>query len=211
MYCLIASKFGEVKYFIINSKYGVQMKKKLREQILGRRKGLARSEVLAKSMLIKHRLFASSWYRDACNILFYVSYNNEVNTHDMLQESLVNGKNVIVPKTDTQNKALICSRFLSWDDLCLGAFSIFEPKDDCVREVPFSSIDLFIIPGVVFDCKGNRIGHGGGYYDRLLQSRCHAHRIGLAFELQIVESIPVETHDIKVEKIITEERIIDCF
>jgi 5-formyltetrahydrofolate cyclo-ligase len=199
-----------VKFYIINSKLGVQMKKTLREQLLSRRKALAHAEVLAKSMKIKHRLFASPWYRDACTILFYVSYNNEVSTHEMIQESLINGKNVIVPKINTQNKALIISRLLCWDDLCPGVYSILEPKNDCVREVPVSSIDLCIIPGVVFDCKGNRIGHGGGYYDRLLQTKCHAHRIGLAFELQIVKSIPVERHDVKVETIITEERVIDC-
>jgi 5-formyltetrahydrofolate cyclo-ligase len=68
-----------------------------------------------------------------------------------------------------------------------------------------------IIPGVAFDSHGNRIGHGMGYYDRLLQKKMSAHCLGLAFELQIVESIPTEKHDVKVEKIVTEERIIICY
>jgi 5-formyltetrahydrofolate cyclo-ligase len=186
------------------------MKKKLREQIHNQRKALTHSEVLEKSIQIKQRLFSTSWYHDAHTILFYVSFNNEVCTHDMIHESLKNEKNVFVPKTDTQKKTLLLSRLLKWDDLCQGNYSILEPKDDCTRVEPVSSIDLFIIPGVVFDCNGNRIGHGGGYYDRLLQTSSRAHLIGLAFELQIVESIPSEMHDIKVEKIITEKRIIDC-
>lgn len=186
------------------------MKKTLREQFLMKRAALTRSEVLERSLQIKHRLFASSWYRNARTILYYVSYDNEVGTHDMIQESLMNGKNVIVPKTDTRKKSLILSKLLRWEDLHLGSYSILEPREECVREVPVSSIDLLIIPGVVFDCQGNRIGHGMGYYDRLLMNKHRAHSVGLAFELQIIDKIPTEKHDIKVEKIVTEERIITC-
>jgi 5-formyltetrahydrofolate cyclo-ligase len=186
------------------------MKKTLREQILSTRKALAHSEVLAKSIKIKRRLFASPWYQEARTILFYVSYDNEVNTHEMIQESLLKGKNVIVPKMNTPKKELLMSKLVCWEDLCPGEYSILEPKNDCVREVPLTSIDLCIIPGVAFDGEGNRIGHGGGYYDRLFQTKCVAHRIGLAFEFQIVNTIPAEKHDVKVEKIITEERVIDC-
>lgn len=186
------------------------MKRKLREQILCKRKAMVCSEVEQKSREIKKRLFSSSWYKDATCILFYVSFNNEVNTHTMIQESFDKGKKIIIPKIDIKKKALILSRLINWDDLCPGSYSILEPKDTCVTKVPFSSIDLCIIPGIVFDCEGNRIGYGGGYYDRLLQSKCTAHRIGLAFELQIVKSIPAEPHDKKVEGIITENRIIVC-
>lgn len=186
------------------------MKKQLREQIINRRKSLIYSEVQHKSAMIQQRLFSTSWYKNASCILFYVSYNNEVNTHNMIKETLRRDKTVIVPKTDTEKKTLILSKLESWDDLCLGSYSILEPKDHCVRDTALSSIDLCIIPGVVFDCEGNRIGHGGGYYDRLFQNTCHAHRVGLAFEFQIVNTIPSEPHDIKVEKIITEERAIDC-
>jgi 5-formyltetrahydrofolate cyclo-ligase len=128
----------------------------------------------------------------------------------MIQESLDKGKTVMVPKIDTHNKTLLISVLSCWDDLCLGPHSILEPKDDCVREVPLSSIDLCIVPGIVFDSEGNRIGHGGGYYDRLLKKKCPAHRIGLAFELQVINRIPAEPHDEKVEMIITEERTIVC-
>lgn len=186
------------------------MKKILREQILKRRMALAPSEVLEKSVLIQQRLFNSSWYQDAHTILFYVSYNNEVHTHVMVQDSLLHGKTVIVPKTDTKNKTLILSALFSWDDLCPGAYTILEPREKCIKEVLLASIDLCIIPGVVFDCNGNRIGYGGGYYDRLFKTRNHAHRIGLAFEVQIVSTIPSERHDVQVDKIITEERIIEC-
>jgi len=73
-----------------------------------------------------------------------------------------------------------------------GAYNILEPRQECFNEVPLESIDLIIIPGIAFDCKGNRIGHGMGYYDRLLKKKNHTHRFGLAFEFQIVEIIPSE-------------------
>jgi 5-formyltetrahydrofolate cyclo-ligase len=186
------------------------MKQQLRKQILQKRNTLTRKEVLEKSMKIQHHLMNFSWYQEAMCILFYVSFHNEVHTHEMIQESLKNGKHVVVPKTDCQNKELILSTLSCWDDLCSGSYSILEPRDDCIKKVPLTSIDLCIIPGVVFDSQGNRIGHGGGYYDRLFQMNSQAHRLGLAYELQIVPSIPIEAHDIKVEKIITEKRIIDC-
>ena len=186
------------------------MKKSLREQFLIKRKDLPKSEVKKKSTQIQRRLFSLPWYRTAHKILFYVSYDNEVNTHDMIKKSLMSGKTVIVPKTDTQKKTLCLSKLLSWDDLSPCAYSILEPREDCIREVPVSSVELFIIPGVAFDLCGNRIGHGMGYYDRLLKNTVQAHSIGLAFECQIIKSIPAEEHDEKVEMIVTEDRSIHC-
>lgn len=184
------------------------MKKSLREQFLIKRKGLSKSEVDEKSCQIQLRLFSTPWYQTAHNILFYVSYDNEVHTHDMIKESLQNGKTVLVPKCDIQKKTLCVSKLTCWDDLSTGAYSILEPRNDCIHEVPVSSIELVIVPGVVFDLYGNRIGHGMGFYDRLLKNSTKAHSIGLAFEYQIVELIPPEEHDEKVDLIITEDRII---
>ena len=186
------------------------MKKSLREQFLIKRKELSKTEVNEKSCQIQHRLFSLPWYRTAKNILFYVSYDKEVDTHEMIKESLLNGKTVLVPKTNTQKKTICVSKLLSWNDLSPCAYSILEPREDCIREVPVSSVELLIVPGVVFDLCGNRIGHGMGYYDRLLKNTPQTHTLGLAFECQIIESIPAEEHDEKVEMILTEDRIIRC-
>jgi 5-formyltetrahydrofolate cyclo-ligase len=129
----------------------------------------------------------------------------------MIKESLEIKKQVVVPKTDRNKRTILCSALTKWDDLSAGAYKILEPKQECLNEVSPESIDLIIIPGIAFDYHGNRIGHGMGYYDRLLKKKINAHRLGLAFELQIVENIPTELHDVKVEKIVTEERIITCF
>lgn len=186
------------------------MKKSLREQFLIKRKELSKSDVTKKSLQIQHRLFSVPWYRTAQNILFYVSYDNEVETHSMIKDSLKNGKTVLVPKTSIQKKTICVSKLLRWDDLNPGAYSILEPREDCIREVPVSSVELLIVPGVVFDVCGHRIGHGMGYYDRLLKHTIRAHSIGLAFEYQIIKAIPAEEHDEKVQMVVTEDRIIQC-
>ncbi len=187
------------------------MKKDIRSTILKKRNSMPLSEVQKKSKLIKEQVFHMEEFKEAKIILFYVSYDNEVNTHEMIKESLGMRKQVVVPKTDMNNRTIICSSLTKWDDLLSGAYNILEPRQECVNEVSPESIDLMIVPGVAFDCQGNRIGHGMGYYDRLLQKKMRAHYFGLAFELQIVKNIPSEKHDIKVEKIVTEERIIICY
>jgi 5-formyltetrahydrofolate cyclo-ligase len=187
------------------------MKKDIRSTILKKRSSMPLSEVRKKSKLIKEQVFHMEEFEEAKTILFYVSYDNEVYTHEMIKESLGMKKQVVVPKTDKNNRTIICSLLTKWDDLFSGAYNILEPRQECVNEVSPESIDLMIIPGVAFDCQGNRIGHGMGYYDRLLQKKMRAHCLGLAFELQIVESISSEKHDVKVEKIVTEERIIICY
>ena len=184
------------------------MKNSLREQFLKKRKELTKSKLITNSRQIKQLLFSTTWYRSASKILFYVSFNNEVSTHEMIKDALLNGKTVLVPKCDTEKNTLCISHLIHWADLEKGAYSILEPRQDCLRVVPVSSVDLIIVPGVVFDTKGNRIGYGKGFYDRLLQEAKNAYSIGLAFESQIIESIPSEEHDEKVDIIITEDRII---
>jgi 5-formyltetrahydrofolate cyclo-ligase len=187
------------------------MKKDIRSTILKKRSNMPLSKVLEKSNLIKEQVFHTEEFKEAKTILFYVSYDNEVYTHDMIKESLEMKKHVVVPKTNMNNRTIICSSLTSWNDLLSGVYNILEPRQECVNEVSPESIDLMIIPGIAFDCQGNRIGHGMGYYDRLLQKKMRTHRLGLAFEIQIVENIPTEKHDVKVEKIVTEERIIICY
>ena len=187
------------------------MKEVIRKDILKIRMNMPKSEVIEKSEKIKNRLFEISKYRNAQTILFYISYDNEVYTHNMIKESMSRGKTIVVPKSDKKNRKLILSELTNWKDLEVGAYNILEPKKNYIKEVSIESIDLIIVPGVVFDRNGNRIGHGMGYYDRLLKKSHNIPRIGLAFEFQIVKKIPIESHDLPVNKIITENRIINCF
>lgn len=189
---------------------GIKMKDRLRKSIEKKRNTLSTSEVLEKSSRIKKRIFEMDLFRDAQTILFYVSYGNEVYTHDMIKESISLGKTVVVPKSVTKNNALILSRLTDWNNLEVGAYNILEPKQESIEQVDVESIDLIIVPGVVFDESGNRIGHGKGYYDRLLNDSQNIPNIGLAFELQMIDNIESEKHDEKIDVIITEDRIMKC-
>lgn len=184
------------------------MKQDLRRRITKKRNILSKSEVLEKSSRIKKRIFEMDYFRDAQTILFYVSYGNEVYTHDMIKESIEMGKTIVVPKSVTKDYSLILSRLTNWNDLEVGAYNILEPKKESIKGVDIGSIDLIIVPGVVFDESGNRVGHGKGYYDRLLSDSRNIPSMGLAFEFQIVENIKSEQHDEKIDIIITEDRII---
>ena len=184
------------------------MKEELRIKIKEKRNNLSKADVILKSEKIKKSLFELDLFKNSKTVLFYVSYGNEVYTHDMIKESMNMGKIVVVPKSNTADYSLTLSELKSWDDLKLGAYNILEPKIGLIKEVDVGLIDIIVVPGVVFDFLGNRIGHGKGYYDRLLNSADNILSIGLAYQFQVVDFIKSEKHDKRVDFIITDEKII---
>jgi 5-formyltetrahydrofolate cyclo-ligase len=100
------------------------------------------------------------------------------------------------------------------DELELGMYRILEPKQDLrglpEKQVDVSELDLIMVPGVAFDRRGGRMGHGKGYYDKLLQhARLDTPLVALAFECQLFEEIPVAEHDIFMDRVITEDRVYE--
>ena len=183
-------------------------KEELRKIVYEKRKNLSEVVWKEKSRKIIYQLKNLEVFQKSKTILFYVSYDGEVFTHELIKESL-NTKNVVVPKSITNNNTLLLSKLESWEDLKLGLYDILEPRDDKIQEFDAKFLDLIIVPGVAFDLNGNRIGHGKGYYDRLLKY-INKPTVSLAFEFQIMENIEVEKFDKKIDAIITEDRIIYC-
>ena len=184
------------------------MKEKLRKEIKEKRRKHTKEDNRKKSKEIKERLFGLKEFKNAKTILFYISYDGEVFTHDMILESFYK-KNIIVPISNPTNHSLTLSHLKSWEELSIGSYGILEPRIEKIRKTNVDDIELIIVPGVAFDEKGNRLGHGKGYYDRMLKN-ASAPIVALAFEFQIIENIPVAEHDRPVDMIITEERIIRC-
>lgn len=184
------------------------MKDKIRKELIETRKKLHKKEVLEKSKQIKKRLFEMKEFKQASKVLFYVSYDNEVYTHEMIKEC-ISSKKIAVPISDKKNRRLILSELRSFHDLELGSYGILEPKKEKIKEIQIGKIDIVIVPGVGFDLNGHRVGHGKGYYDNLLKNS-KALLIGLAYDWQIVKHIPIEEHDVLMDKIVTEKRIIEC-
>lgn len=184
------------------------VKKQLRKCILARRHSLTKKEVREKSQKIKKLLFNLKEFQKAQTIMFYVSFKSEVDTNQMIQETLNLGKKVVVPVVNKKFKlqAAILTNFKK--DLVPGAFGLLEPKPEKRRLISPGKINLVIVPGVVFDKCGNRIGFGKGYYDRFLKKmKKQAKLIGLAFEFQVKTKIPCRPYDVKLDKIVTEKKV----
>jgi len=186
-------------------------KESIRKKILSLRNSQSPFQAITKSHRIKERLFISPEFIKAKTIMFYVSTKDEVKTESMIKYALELGKKVVVPISDLKKKTLHLSEIKDFDnELEPGAFNILEPKKDFLRPVSPEQVDLVIVPGVAFDENGDRIGYGMGFYDRFLSSlkRCIP-VIGLAYDFQIVDEIPVDDKDVTVNIVVTEEKIIE--
>ncbi len=176
--------------------------------MLGLRNSLLRNEIEEKSGSIKSRLFSFGQFVKAETVLFYMSFGSEVQTHEMVKESL-KSKRVAVPVTDKENRALIISEISGIEEMPRNVLGMPEPKKESMKPINTEGLDIVIVPGIAFDTKGNRIGYGHGYYDNFLK-RLSAPKIALAYELQIVDNIPAAENDVCVDFIVTEKRVIKC-
>lgn len=194
------------------------MKKRLREKLLRRRNTIPSALKVQKEASIEKRLFDLEEFKKAKSILLYVSFRSEVDTTRYLLDIIKLGKKLILPVVDSRHKVLKLYEVKDTSELEPGYMGIPEPGIKESRRCALKDIDIVVIPGTGFDLKGNRLGYGGGYYDRLLSYESkqlagvenHIPTIALAFEEQIGEEIPAEPHDIRVDMIITDERLISC-
>ena len=182
------------------------MKRNIKELMLEKRNSLSRQEFLEKSLSIRKNLESIKEYSNAKTVMYYVSFDSEVDTHDLIRNSL-GKKTVIVPKVEYGK--IEPSLIIAFDNLIAAQpFGILEPIE--IMKIANKNIDAVIVPGIAFDMEGYRIGYGMGYYDVFLKKVPKALKIGLAYELQIVENIPREDHDVPVDIIVTEKRVITC-
>lgn len=182
------------------------MKSKIRKQVLDARFGLTPEQRRVKSAEIEAKLFGLQEFRRVPVILFYASFQGEVETHHMIRRALAEGKRVALPKV--KGKELELYEIADFDqDVAPGAWGIPEPEGG--RPAELKDIGLIVVPGAAFDERGNRIGYGAGFYDKLLPLYT-GRTVALAFELQIVPEAPADSHDIPMQKIVTEKRVIDA-
>ncbi len=150
-------------------------------------------------------------YATAETVMFYIDVRSEVRTRHDLELALQSGKTIVVPWCNADGE-LELFKLDSMDELEIGMYKILEPRTElrglAEKQVNVELLDLIMVPGVGFDRRGARTGHGKGYYDKLLQ---HARRntplVALAFECQMFDEIPMADHDIFMDKIITEDHV----
>lgn len=181
----------------------------LRTQILAARDSLPAEERQRKSRIITEHLLALPEFIGARNVFAYVSFRSEVETLPLIADCLSRGVVVSVPLTLPADHRLLPYAVTDPErDLTPGYCNILEPLKTLPQMDP-ASIEVVVTPGSVFDAQGGRLGYGGGFYDRFLQTAApQALRIGLAFDLQLVESVPLEKHDEQLDYLITETRTI---
>ncbi len=183
----------------------------LRKTILASRNNLPKEELLQKSDVIRKMVLNNERIMSQKTFFVYVSFRSEVVTFGLINDLLAAGKTVTVPITRTEEKRLDAIRIENLEeDLVPGYCDILEPPESLCRtnKVDPTEIGVIILPGSVFDERGGRFGYGGGFYDRFVSSIPESLRVGLAFELQIVEKAPLQPHDELLDLVITEKRII---
>lgn len=179
--------------------------------MLNLRSQLNREDIIDKSNKIKVKLFNLAEFKAAKTIMFFISFKNEVKTEAMIKEALKLGKRVVVPITNLKENKLELSELKDYDrELIRGSYGILEPKKEYRRLVNFPEVNLVICPGLAFDKDGNRLGYGGGYYDRLLSQDLTINRVAICFDFQIIEQVVVDEYDIKMNKILSNIREIIC-
>lgn len=180
-------------------------KRSIRETLLQQRRHLSLDTCLAKSLQAQARLMTSKEFTAAAIIALYQPVFNEVFTEAIFHGSRQAGKVVVYPRV--RGTALEFVRVDELAGLVPGRFGILEPVG--TEQVAVASIDLMVVPGVAFDPGGHRLGYGKGFYDRALHAQpLGGVLVGLAFDFQIVPELPAESHDIPMDLLVTEERII---
>lgn len=186
-----------------------EQKDQLRKQAHSNRNAQENKDDLSRRIV--GAFMALPEYAQASTVMFYIDVRSEVRTRHDLEFALQSGKTIIVPWCNDDGE-LELFRLASMDELEVGMYKILEPRKELrslpEKQVNVEELDLIMVPGVAFDRRGARMGHGKGYYDKLLQhARKDTPLIALAFECQLFEQIPVADHDIFMDKIISEDQV----
>lgn len=171
-------------------------KKELRSHIKTLKKQHSKEQLLEQSKLILNKLENNRHFIEAKNVMLYSSLPDEVHTHDFL-EKWRDEKRIILPTVVGDD--IIPVELKKDTDFAVGDFNILEPQN----EEYTGDYDLIVVPGVAFDKNGNRIGRGKGYYDRFLCKHLNVARIGICFDFQLVDEVPTEENDIKMNDVIS--------
>lgn len=192
---------------------GNEEKSRLRREALALRAAISTQERERAAVLLAERIVGHQWFYRAEVLLGFASYGTEIRTYDILEEALKQGKKVFLPRVcgrESAKRKLIFYRIFSIGELEAGCRGIPEPKGDTEEYVypeehgQNAPNTLLLMPGVAFDPFGNRMGYGGGFYDRFLADKeaLRLCSIAVGFRCQMMGQIPVQEHDVRPYQII---------
>ena len=186
-----------------------EKKHSLRAAALAQRSLLSRSESLARSRLIQARVLQFPPYLLSRSVALYNPIQNEVETGAIRDHALVTGKNVFFPRFGPKD-SLELIKIGSATEFSPGRFGILEPTGEGRLAGRDQEELVVFVPGVAFDLRGNRLGRGKGWYDRLIKELGEATLVAIAYDFQIVDEVPAEEWDQRVHYVITERSVVDC-
>lgn len=187
------------------------MKKALRKEMIQKRRSMKDEIWHEKSRDILERITTLNLLENADYVMIFMDFRKEVETKPIIEWLWHNNRQVVIPRVKKGSPILELCLIDSFADMDLSPLGILEPKASHDTFVKPDQIDFVFMPGVAFTESGERLGYGGGYYDQLIPlMKATVPKIALAFDLQIVDSLPVEDHDIRIDGIITESKFITC-
>jgi len=178
-------------------------KKHIRNSILNKMHNMSLEVRDKKNKNIFDKIISDKNIINANDIMCFVSFKDEVNTHELIKYLLEINKNIYIPVIDDKNKVMNISRINSFNELEESFYNILEPKKEYMRITNPEILDVVITPGVVFDKDNYRIGYGGGYYDKFFcNNNIKAVKIGICYCEQLVDKVPRNDYDIPVDYLI---------
>ena len=178
----------------------------IRNEVRDRLRALAPDERAEHDGRILERVMALPAFQRSQRVFCYLPLPHEVNTRPLVEALLEVHGTAYVPVTDPDERALRVAELTSMAELAEGAFGVPEPRGP--RVVDPTTIDLWIVPGVAFDARGYRVGHGGGYFDAFFGAHpTDALKVALAYARQMVDEVPASDHDVPVDLVVTEAEI----
>jgi 5-formyltetrahydrofolate cyclo-ligase len=179
-------------------------KQAIRERIRSLRRGFDSVWIEQTSPLIAEKVLALPQFESARVVSCFLSLPHEVQTEDLIEMCWQLGKRVCVPALEKTSHDYELAWLESGEETVLGPDHI--PQAKIIRRVQPKEVNLMIVPALAFDRRGNRLGHGYGHYDRLM-AKCPGYKIGLAFEIQMVDEVPVSAQDVSVDIVVTEQNL----
>ncbi len=183
------------------------LKRDLRIRLLQKRAEVSREVMNNVSDKICKTIIAHPLFKASQNMMVYIPFRDEVDIREVIETAWLSKKNILVPKTEKKRKWMDLYKIDSWKDLELGNYQLSEPVILNKTPFPIEKIELVLVPGVGFDVHGFRLGYGGGYYDRFFDRfTLLPNRIGIGYDFQMLEEIPISEHDYQMNEVITENR-----
>ena len=207
--CIIYKvSYGIILLSVIIHQGGYMNKKILRKELMKKRDALTLNEIKDYSEKIAENLYNTSIYKESENIFIFVSYKSEVNTHNIIKHSIAEGKKIYVPVTDSVTKTMKASRLRDFSQLKEGYMHILEPAEEYIEITDSNVLDLVIVPGLLFDKNGYRIGYGGGFYDKFFASlERDVKKLGIGYDFQFTSgNIEHDDFDIPVDYFLSEKK-----